>query len=237
MTRQALGPSARKALRWRPVEGRPSPSAPVRSSTWSPMRTPTRGDEPLDARRRRRAGCPRRTPSRPRPRPSRVASALTDLQQAEVDEVLVGLEHAARAERGEPPTGPSQPSPGRRGAGRPVPRRRSRPARRATSSRPRPSSEARVASSTLRKPWCSNPVAASRWRTAWCRPAVHLNGSSRSSAASMHRASCGELGNRSSVSAAGAELQRDLARCELVERREPAVRRARRGASAARRRR
>ena len=123
----------------------------------------------------------------------------------------MGLQHAARPERGEPPSGARRLVGVRRRAATPAPRRRSRSSTRATSSGLPPSSEARVASSTLRKPWCSKPVSSSRCRTAWCRPAVHLNGSSRSSAASMHVASSAEVGNRSAASTAGAELQRDLA--------------------------
>ena len=63
-----------------------------------------------------------------------------------------------------------------------------------TSSREAPSKACRVATRTLRKPWCSKPVASSRWRTAPCSPAVHLNGVSRSSAASIQAASAGADG-------------------------------------------
>ncbi len=63
-----------------------------------------------------------------------------------------------------------------------------------TSSREAPSKACRVATRTLRKPWCSKPVAASRWRSAPCSPAVHLNGVSRSRAASIQAASAGADG-------------------------------------------
>ena len=61
--------------------------------------------------------------------------------------------------------------------------RGSRPRRR----RAAPSKASRVASSTLRKPWCSKPSGAACAAAALCSPAVHLNGVSRSSAASIQR--------------------------------------------------
>src|SRR6266508_744683 len=69
-----------------------------------------------------------------------------------------------------------------------------------TSSGPAPSRHERVASSTFRKPWCSKPVSAAVCRTAWCRPAVHLNGTSRSRQPAMNAATCSEVGNRSADS-------------------------------------
>ena len=64
-----------------------------------------------------------------------------------------------------------------------------------------PSTGVAVATSTLRKPWCSKPVSGA-WRTARCSPAVHLNGVSRSRAASIQAATVAGSGNRSCLDAA-----------------------------------
>ena len=78
-----------------------------------------------------------------------------------------------------------------------------------TSSAAAPSNASRVASSTLRNPWCSNP-SPPVCRSALCSPAVHLNGVSRSRAASIHAARVVRGREQVGLQPAGAELQPQL---------------------------
>ena len=156
----------------------------ARSSTWSPIRTPTRGGVVPRARTRRTAGCRRRTPIRRRRRPRCVTSMRPPAVRCDAGR------RAVRSTEQEPNEVNQRRAPARSSvAGEPDQRAPSSRCSRiaTTSSREAPSKARRVATSTLRKPWCSKPVASSRCRTAWCSPAVHLNGVSRSSAASIQR--------------------------------------------------
>ena len=142
-SRHAVGPSARNAFSVGPAELRSAGQRARRRRTG--RRTARR---PAAVRRRR---------SRRRTAGGRARSRRSQ-HQPQLDEVLVGLEDAARAERREPPAGPrclvgmAGEALGQRRC------RRSRRARAATSSGLPPSRQARVASRTLRKPWCSKPV-------------------------------------------------------------------------------
>ena len=190
----------------------------LRSSTWSPIRTPTRGCSPgarEDAEGEvvdveagpggagdpglggRGHACLRRVGG----------------DESEGDQVVEGLGHRAGAERGEPAARRGEV--GRRRASAPS---RCSSASVASATEP-PSHRAWVAAITLRKP-CAPPPSGS-WRTARCRPAVALNGVSRSRAASIHAATVRRVGDQVVVDVAEAELE-PVAGCgDLVGGREP----------------
>ena len=157
----------------------------------SPARTPT---QPSRVAHSGRLCTPNGSPRRARS--SAGHRAHLPRQQAEVGQVGDRFVDAAAAE-----ADPQRPrlvqrgaDRGRRGGGASVPARM--PARSAGSA---PPAAARVAASTLRKPWWTRPVSGSVCRTAWCRPAVSLNGSSRSRQAQITAASSTGVGNSSAA--------------------------------------
>ena len=151
-----------------------------------------------------------RTPDPPRPARDREDAvrqvvepeARSSTTQPQLAQVRQRLGHRAGAEGGEPAAGParsSSPAVDER-----APSRSSSTT--TTSSTAAPSKARGSPRSTLRKPWCSKP-SSPVCRTALCSPAVHLNGVSRSSAASIQPASMSAGGNAAASRPAGAELQ------------------------------
>ena len=206
-------PSAMKSFSDGAVELGPPGRGGAGRGRESPKRTPTRGASPSPSRTRRTAGGRGRKRAR-----DAVHSGAHGASADPAHQVVERLADAAGAERREPAA--------RAGRGR-LPRQRAEVASASRSSSTRrlvgvaPSKASRVASRTLRNPWCSKPVAGRVWRTAWCSPAVHLNGVSRSRAASIQAARVGADGKRCGLEPAGAELQVVLGLGDRVGRGQP----------------